>query len=450
MKIIWKEVKIAVKEHIPGHRFKMWIEPLEFKEYAKGCVVLSTPNFFSKKRVLEHYGKLIKSELGKISGKEINLVIDVSNKKNGSKAKPDGHRQMALQNISKDKNNRFQIGRFLRNDFTFDKFVVGKNNDFAYSAALSIASKKDLQQNCLFLLSKTGMGKSHLSQAICHHVLSGNPSNRVCYITAEDFANEMVNAFLNGCINKFKEKYRNQCDVLLIDDVHYLTGKKQTQIELALALDYLMESNKKIIFTSTYLPGDIPKLNEKLRSRFASGIISNIEPPNFNTRVKILQKKSFANGHNIPEEIIRYLAGELTVDVRQLESGLIGVMSKSSLLGSPIDINLAESVVKNIVCKRKNITIDAIKKLVCKQYSISINEIVSKSRKQAFVRPRQVAIYLARKYTDLPLEAIGRSFNRYHATALHSISAVEKGVRSKAQVQRQVELICEKLESGEF
>jgi len=294
------------------------------------------------------------------------------------------------------------------------------------------------------------MGKSHLSQAIGHHIISQYPTEHVSYITAEDFTTEMVNAFRNGSIDEFKKKYRNECDVLLLEDVHSLSGKERTQIELALILDYLFEADKKIIFSSCYLPSDIPKLNEKLISRFSYGLISNIGPPGFRTRVRILQKKSKNNGHNLPEEVIEYLASELTADVRQLESGLIGVTAKSSILGVPIDLDLAESVTRNIVRQRKNITIDVIKKLVCKHFNIAIKDIISSSRKQNFVHPRQIAIYLSRRYTDSPLQTIGKSFNRYHATVLHSIGIVERGLKEKGALQRQVEIFSKKLESGKF
>jgi chromosomal replication initiator protein len=204
----------------------------------------------------------------------------------------------------------------------------------------------------------------------------------------------------------------------------------------------MCESGKKIIFSSCCLPAEIPKLNDKLRSRLSCSLISNIDPPDFRTRVRILQKKAKHNGHKLPEDVIHYLAGELTEDVRQLESGLIGVTAKSSLLGTQIDLMLAESIVKNIK--------DAIKKLVCKYYSISIADIVSSSRKQSIVRPRQIAIYLSRRYTDSPLQTIGRSFNRYHATALHSIGAVERGLKENGPMQKQVEFLCSRLESGKF
>lgn len=449
MKQIWEQVKLLIKKQIPAHSYKMWIEPMEFVECKENSIVLSCANTFSKKRILDYYGSIIESEIKRISGKAYNLGLEFSCKtckKENSGFKKDNSIQLPLPGV----NLRPYNGRVFRRDFTFDQFVVGNNNDFAYLAALSLASKKDSQQNSLFLLSKMGMGKSHLSQAIGHQILSQSPAEHVYYITAEDFTNEMVSSFRNGSIDKFKKKYRNECDVLLLEDVHCLSGKERTQIELALILDYLFEADKKIIFSSCYLPSDIPKLNEKLISRFSYGLISNIAPPNFRTRVRILHKKSKNNGHNLPEEIIEYLASELTEDVRQLESGLIGVTAKASILGAPIDLNLAKSVTQNIIRQRKNITIDLIKKLVCKHFNIAIKDIISSSRKQNIVRPRQIAIYLSRRYTDSPLQTIGKSFNRYHATALHSIGMVERGLKEKGTLQRQVEILSKKLESGKF
>ena len=446
MKAIWKEAKTAIKLRIPNHCFRMWIEPLRLTKCDESAFYLASPNFFSKKRVLDHYGDLITAELCKAAGKPCRCLIEVSATDTAPKNTFSKDFQLPLPNMNPRPNN----GRLLRQDFTFDHFVVGGNNDFAYSASLSMASKNNSLPSALFLLSKTGMGKSHLSQAIGHYILSEHPSDRVYYMTAEDFSNEMVYAYRHDSINAFKGKYRDQCDVLLLEDVHHLSGKERTQIELAMTLDTLFESHKKIILSSCCLPADIPKINDKLRSRLSGSLISNIDPPDFKTRVRILQKKAKHNGCPLPENVIDYLASELTEDVRQLESGLIGVSAKSSLLGMPIDIKLAESVVKNIIRNRENITIDTIKKIVSKYYTISVKDIVSSSRKQAIVRARQIAIYLSRKYTDAPLQAIGKSFNRYHATAIHSIGAVERALKENGPIQKQVEFLCDKLESGEI
>ena len=446
MKKIWNEVKASIKSGIPAHTYRMWIEPLQLARLNENHIVLCSPNFFSRKRVLENYGALIKSQIKSILGRECRLSIEISTKNALPKPKVNEDPQLLLPNINICPRN----GRLLKKDFTFDHFVVGENNDFAYSASLSMASRKNASQTPLFLLSKTGLGKSHLTQAVGHYILSEHPTDRVYYMTAEDFSNEMVDAFQHGSINAFKEKYRNQCDVLLLEDVHYLRDKDRTQVELAFALDTLFEAGKKIIFSSCYLPGDIPKLDDKLRSRLSCSLISNIDPPDFRTRVRILQKKTKFNSYDVPEEVIQYLASELTEDVRQLESGLIGVASKSLLLGEPIDLRLAQSVTKHIVRQRKNVTIDAVKKLVCKHYNISLKDIVSISRKQSIVRPRQIAIYLSRRYTDAPLQVIGKSFNRYHATALHSIGTIEHGLKENGPLQKQVEFLCKKIEAGKF
>jgi chromosomal replication initiator protein len=449
MSQIWQAVKRALAKKIPEHSFVMWIEPLAADQSGKEHVRLACPNLFFRRRVLEHFGRIIQSELNQAAGHPIRMELIVS-QSSGDDPTCDPPQvppqQLPLPNMVVQP----RYGRLLRKDFTFDQFVVGKSNDFAYSAALSVAAHNDIQQHALFLLSKTGMGKSHLSQAIGNHIMHQNPSERVYYMTAEDFTNEMVTSYKTNTINRFKNKYHKNCDVLLLEDVHYLSGKERTQIELAHTLDSLFNENKKIIFSSCYRPAEIPKLNETLRSRLSSGLISNIDPPKFKTRIKILQHYAKCNKWSIPQEVISYLASELTLDVRQLKSGLVGVASKASLLGRKIDIGLAASVVKNMVQQSKNITIGSIKKLICKYYNVTPKDLVSRSRKQAIVRSRQVAIYLARRYTDQPLQVIGKSFNRYHATALHAIGKVEKGIREGGALQGHVEYLSQKIESGDY
>lgn len=447
MEKLWKDLLSALKKRVAAHSFHMWIEPLEVNPGEDGDWVVTCPNAFSRKRVQDHFGAVIEAELRRLVGlPDCRVSYHVAGRRNGQRIDADSILQMPLPSETIRPHN----GRFLRRDFTFDHFVVGANNDFAYSASLSLASRRECQQSALFLFSGTGLGKSHLSQAVGHHVLSQNPDERVYYMTAEDFSNEMVQAYRYDTIDKFKAKYRNHCDVLLLEDVHYLSGKERTQIELAMTLDTLFESGKRIIFSSCYRPSEIPKLHDKLRSRFSSSLISAIEPPNFRTRIRILQRKSGLLGYHMPEPVIHYLASELVDDVRQLESGLNGVAAKSSLLGIPIDLPLAESVVKHIASQRQKITLDVIKKLVCKYYHVSVEDLISRSRKQNLVRPRQMAIYLARRFTDSPLQAIGKNFNRYHATALHSIHSIEKGIKADHSLRQQVEFFRQKLESGKF
>ena len=262
--------------------------------------------------------------------------------------------------------------------------------------------------------------------------------------------NEMVASYKTNSVNRFKEKYYKGCDVLLLEDVHYLSGKNRTQIELTHTLESLYNENKKIIFSSCCSPSEIPKLNDNLRSRLTCGLISNIDPPDYRTRYKILKKYAQTNQWAIPNEVMELLASELTQDVRQLKSGLVGVSTKASLLGCPIDEDLATTVIKNMIQQAKTITIRTIKKVVCKYFNVTNKDLLSRSRRQEVVRPRQVAIYLSRRYTDQPLQVIGKSFNRYHATALHAISVVEKGIEQSGPIQRQVEFLSKKLETGDY
>ena len=451
MEKVWQKVKDTIKDTLPTHVYKMWIEPVHFFKATGESLVLSCPNNFLKKRVMDNFGLMIKNELKRVAGDGYDFLLEVSR----SSGKTGGHSaglavpeemQLTLPQVSVRPKN----GRLLRKDFTFDQFVVGKNSDFAYMAALSLASQKKPAQNSLLLFSPPGMGKSHLAQAAGHQIISAFPNERIFYITAEDFTNEMVIAFKRNSIDEFKKKYRSCCDVLLLEDIHMLSGRTRTQEELALTLDYLNEAGKKIIYSSSMQLAKIPKMSEQLKSRIAVSLISEIEPPDFRTRVKILQHKARGKVLRVPSEVIEFMASELKQNVRILESGLIGVTTKSCLLGIPVDLALAESVVKNIVSNQKHITIDVIKHLVCREFGITVGDMISKSRKQAVVRPRQIAMFLSRRHTDHTIQSIGKNFNRYHATVIHSIHAVEKELKEKGEVKKQVEIIEQKLTAGKF
>jgi chromosomal replication initiator protein len=283
-----------------------------------------------------------------------------------------------------------------------------------------------------------------------HHIITNSLSKRVYYITAEEFTNEMIFSLKNNLIDRFKEKYRQKCDVLILENVHFLSGKDATQNELAMTLDYLLDADKKVIFSGCELPDDIPKLNDQLKSRLSLGLVTEIDVPDYATRVRILKKKSKVFGYDIPNQVTEYIAQELCDDVRQLESGLFGVAAKGQLMGYNIDIALAKSVLSNITKAKKRITIESIKKLVCKEFSISEADIVSASRKKRIVKPRQMAIFLSRRYTDQPIKKIGNYYNKYHATAIYSINVVEKELKQKSVLSEQINYLSKKIEAGKL
>jgi chromosomal replication initiator protein len=452
----WAQVKSQIKKSIPDHSYRMWVDPLEVLAFQEDRLCLSTPNEFFIKRLKDNYLGLFEQEFHKL-GQPVRIEF-----KTKTPPKTPGHVPGNQVGKGKSKKNdlaqaslpgfdpRFNGGRLLKKGYTFDDFVVGDNSSFAYSASLSLAQGNMNGAGMLYLLGKTGLGKSHLSQAVGHHVITHHTALRVYYVTAEDFTNEMIYALRNNTIESFKEKYRKKCEVLILEDVHFLAGKKAIQKELAVTLDYLLDANRKIIFSGCDLPDDIPKLDDQLKSRLTMGLVTEIKAPDFKTRVKILRKKSKNLNCLIPDPVTEYIAQELCDDVRQLESGLFGVAAKGQLLGRHIDIELAKSVLANIRKHQKRITIDGIKKLVCKEYDITEQDLISKSRKKHIVKPRQVAIFLSRKYTDQPIKKIGSSFKRYHATAIYSVNAVEKELQHKGVLYEQIRYLSKKIETGKF
>jgi len=460
MDSVWKKVKADLKTQVPLNNYMMWIEPLEFESAQPDTLVLNCPNAFSKKWVAGNYEKLIADRVCGLCGKPVHLRLEVAPPGTGTKKQapaPDStvvssgtHTRSDAQLTLPAVQVKPATGRVLKADYTFDNFVVGNHNDFAYTAVLSLGARQQSGGRSLFLSSRPGMGKSHLAQALGHQTLKAQPGCRVYYTTVEDFSNEMVYAYTTKSSGAFKKKYRTGFDMLLIDDIHALAGKDRTQEELAMVVDYMLEADRKVLFAGCCLPGEIPKMNDQLKSRLSCGLITTMETPDFTTRVRILQKKARCYGYAVPQDILEYLADVLTEDVRQLESGLTNLATKSCLLGVPMDRDLAESIIKNMAVRNGAITLDAIKKMVCKAYGLAAKEIDSRSRKHRVAWPRQVAIYLSRRYTDHSLKAIGRSYNRYHATVLHSINTVEQAMKANRSVFQEVDYIIQKIESGKI
>ncbi|PIE61789.1 MAG: chromosomal replication initiator protein DnaA [Desulfobacterales bacterium] len=472
MELFWKQVKAELQSAIPDHCYRMWIEPVGLLEHDSDRITLSVPNAFFVRRIKENYLTQIQREFSR-RGQDVRVDFKIHNKKSSTRKSKgdkssDQDAAMGMLPARATVNRKasffskieqptlpgmdptFHSGRMLKKNFTFDDFVVGDNSDFAYSASLSLAQGRISGTNILYLLSKTGLGKSHLSQAVGHHILDHSNADRVYYITAEDFTNEMIFSIKNKVIDRFKEKYRRKCDVLILEDIHFLSGKHATQKELVMTLDYLMDADKKIIFSGCDRPDDIPKLDVSLKSRLNMGLLTEIHAPDFATRFKILKKKAKGLGCVLPTDVTEYIAQELCDDVRQLESGMFGVVAKGQLMGKNIDMALAKSVLKNMVRSRKRITVDLIKKMVCNAFSITEDDIISKSRKQRIVKPRQVAMFLAKRYTDQPIKQIGLSFNKYHATAIYAVNAIEKEIKRNGQICEQVNYLSKRLESGKF
>jgi chromosomal replication initiator protein len=443
---IWQPIKTALKSELPSNVFRMWIEPVNCIRFEDGLLVLECPNAFFKNRISRIYGKTIAVQARKIIDGDCKIKITISSR-TSSAGKSAGVTQRPLpyhgmQAIACPN---------LRQDLTFDQFVVGNCNALAYTSALSMASDKLGQSTFLYLASPPGLGKTHLTQAVGNQIALKRPAERIFYISAEDFVQEMLAAMWGddrNAFNAFSKRYRKGCDILLLEDIHHLMGKSRSQIEFSRIFDTLLDMGKKIVLSSCFLPGDIPKLTDQLHSRLSSGMITRLEPPDHQTRLNILRKIANAPQCSIPEDIIRFLASALTDDVRQLKGGFFQVIEKASLMGEAISMPLAESVVRNIVKARKAITIGTIQNQVCKAFGIKRKEILSRSRKQQVALARQVAMYLSRNYTDLTLQTIARGFNRKHGTVLYAVGQIDQAMRRKGRLHRQITLLKEQLEIG--
>jgi len=330
--------------------------------------------------------------------------------------------------------------------FTFDQFVVGPSNRFAYKAAWAVANERPRAYNPLYVYGESGLGKSHLCGAIGDRIRQTQPHTEILYTTAEEFLSEMVAAIRKNEMWAFKEKHRRRCDIVVIDGVHFFSGKQKTQSELSHTLDHLSNGGKQMILTGNVAPHEITHMSEGLKSRLGCGLVVDIQPPDFDTRKRILLHRADFDGVMLSEDVVEFLASAISGSVRRLEGLLVNLMAKSSLLFRPIDLELAQEVVRSFqTLENQKATITTIQNLVAKQFHIGVDQLTSRSRKKSICHPRQIAMYLCRKLTDEALDAIGRAFGRDHASVIHSIGVVERRIREKAGVRREIDFLVEKL-----
>ena len=444
MGTLWDELKKHIKGQLPDKSYSLWINPLSLIDENEDHIVLGCPNKFSMNWITDHYGILLENNLKEI-GKKHKIVFKVSPQIVKKNKEPDifqNSPQLNIPNFS-PKRSRGKIN--LNKEFTFDRFVVGACNEFAYSASKAMASGNPFSYDTLFMRANTGLGKSHLSHSIGHMLLHNNPDIRAYYITAEDFVNEMISSLKNNRIEEFKNKYRKSCDVLMLEEIHFLGGKEKIQTELGYTLDALANDNKKLIFTSSLLPKDIPNMSKELSSRLTSGLITTLEKPDYTTRLNIIVKKAAEHNLLLSEEIVHLFAEKLTKDVRQIESVLRCFKAKAELMRVKTDINLAKEVLKYHVTDQSSISLDTIKKLICKYYNIDHSYLPSKSRKKIHTYPRNMYVYLSRNFSDATLEEIGKSINRNHSTVIYSSEVIEKKIKLDKKIRNQVDFLSQKI-----
>jgi chromosomal replication initiator protein len=450
---LWEKTLIQLEQTLTPQHFSTWIKPIQFVAVESNTLFLEVPNRFVLDWIKDHYCPLIQKIISEITaesftvnlnimtGKTVNSNHPVNEKKNTRKTVPSIEKPAP---VPRSKNNHFNLNP----KYTFDEFVLGSSNQFACAAAMAVANNPATTYNPLFVYGGVGLGKTHLINAIGNAILKNNPEMKVCYYTSEKFMNELINSLRYAKMDEFRNKFRSM-DVLLIDDVQFIAGKERTQEEFFHTFNSLYDSHKQIVVTSDKFPKDIPGLEERLRSRFEWGLIADIQAPDIETKQAILKMKAEQNGIDLPEEVVCFLANSISSNVRELEGYLIRIGAYASLTATPVSLEMAQDILKDILIeKKRELSIDDIQKLVAGHYGIKISDIKSSKRMKALVLPRQIAMYLARQLTSHSFPEIGEKFGgKDHSTIIHAIKKIEKVMEEDFQVRSTINSLKKELTS---
>ena len=407
---LWADVAERIRNTLNASTYRAWFEQVQGTE-ERGALVLSVPNNFTREWIESHFLDLIRAAARDVSGRDraVRLVVDDS-------------LEVAREDVPEQGS---PTG--LNPKYTFDLFVIGSSNRFAHAAALAVAEMPARAYNPLFIYGGTGLGKTHLLQAIAHYVTAHASRLSARYVTSETFMNDFINALRDRRIEGFKQRYRNY-DVLLIDDVQFFEHKERIQEEFFHTFNSLYESGSQIVISSDRPPREIATLEARLRSRFEWGLITDIQPPDLETRIAILRKKVHTDAIAIPDsQVLTFIASRISTNIRELEGALTRVVAFSSLTGRPMTVELAQDVLKDVFPQREvgQISIERIQEIVCQRFELSVNELCGKKKSQNIVYPRQVAMYLSRELTDSSLPKIGNAFGgRDHTTVMHATSKI--------------------------
>jgi chromosomal replication initiator protein len=445
---LWQKTLSLLEHTLSKPSFETWFKATKPLSIEGNTLVVSVPNDFSRDWLESRYLGIIKETLSAITMKDMNIKLVIP-QISEDQFETNAVRRTKETNARAEKDlSEEYIPSALNPKYTFDTFVIGAGNRFAHAASLAVAEAPAKAYNPLFIYGGVGLGKTHLMHAIGHYVLEHNPSAKVMYISSEKFTNEFINAIQYNRTEDFRNKYRS-IDVLLIDDIQFLAGKEQTQEEFFHTFNTLHEESKQIIISSDRPPKDIPTLEDRLRSRFEWGLITDIQPPDLETRVAILLKKAKADGLNIPNDVIMYIANKIDTNIRELEGALIRVVAYSSLINHDLSADLAAEALKDIIhdSRPKSITITDIQRIVGEYYDLRIEDFKAKKRTKAVAFPRQIAMYLARELTDFSLPKIGDEFGgRDHTTVIHAHEKISKELVQNFSLRQTVEELKEKIQ----
>ncbi|MFW6268823.1 MAG: chromosomal replication initiator protein DnaA [Bacillota bacterium] len=448
---LWEQTLDKIKKKLTNPSFETWFSNTNPVNLKNDVLIVKVQNDFIKDWIETRYINLIEDIINELSNTkqkwQIKLLTPEELQKNQDLLKKESPEEKEKTENPKNK----QVIHNLNPKYSFDTFVVGNSNRFAHAASLAVAEAPAKAYNPLFLYGDVGLGKTHLMQAIAHFILEHKPEHKVVYVSSETFINEFINAIKDDRTANFRDKYRN-IDILLIDDIQFIADKERTQEEFFHTFNSLHEANKQLIISSDRPPKEIPTLEERLRSRFEWGLITDIQKPDLETRIAILRKKADLEDLKVPNEVIIYIANEIQSNIRELEGALIKVIHQASLINEEIDIDLAKKALKDLVTENKQsqreIDIDLIKEVVADYYNLDLKQMISKKRTQKIAFPRQIAMYLSRELTDNSLPQIGEEFGgRDHTTVIHSHKKIEKKYEEEEDFKNTLEKIIKKIKT---
>lgn len=455
---LWADTVARLESELSTPSIETWVRQVFPLSLDDGVLELAVPSDFVRQIIASRYTGLLRDVLAKSAGRPIDVHLILTPKSPEAvrlerlASKPVSTPQQLRAPITKEPPPEVGESEFhtrLNPKYIFEAFVVGVSNRFAHAACQAVAEMPARAYNPLFLYGGVGLGKTHLMHAIGHHVLAGSPNSRVLYVSSENFTNEMINAIRDDKMVRFRQRYRN-IDVLLIDDIQFVAGKERTQEEFFHTFEALHGAHKQIVISSDRPPKDIPTLEERLRSRFEWGLITDIQPPDLETRIAILAKKAQLEDLSVPDSVLQFIATRIDTNIRELEGALIRVMAYGSITRQSLTAELAMEALKDVIpnSRPKPITIRLIQEEVAKHFELAVEDLKAKTRTRTVAFPRQVAMYVARQLTDSSLPRIGEEFGgRDHTTVIHACDKIEHERQKDTQLAQMLEALTKRIKS---
>lgn len=421
---IWLSITPVLQENFTDIAFKTWFGEVEPLDFQMDKLVLSCPSDFKAKMINERFRSNIMDILKDLFSAEIEVEVLGPDAAKAYRSAV-GKEPAANQNILMGSE-----------EYTFDRFIVGSSNRFAYNAAVAVAEDPGKSYNPLFLYGESGLGKTHLLYSIYHTIQKKHPEYQIIYIKGDEFTNELSEAIRLRNTDAFRQKYRDK-DLLLVDDIHFIAGKEQTQEEFFNTFNNLYEAGKQIVLTSDRPPSDMLRLEDRLRTRFEWGLMADIQPPDYETRCAIIKNKSILLGLNLPSDIIEYIAQNITANVRQLEGTIKKLMAYRDLMGNEINDENASRAIRELIRNKDEFvpSPDVIVEETAKFYDLDPKTIMGQSRKADIVLARQVSMYIIRSITNLSLPEVGKFFGQHHTTVMHSVEKIEKTLSTNGELK---------------